>query len=79
MRVTVYLPDALAEKVRASGINVSRTCQTALREALETPLTPEQCDAVENALPKLLEALEILAPHLRAIFPADEVRKRVAS
>jgi len=33
-RVNVYLPDDLAEEVRASGINVSLVAQDALRAAL---------------------------------------------
>ena len=33
-RVNVYLPDDLAEEVRASGINVSQVTQDALRAAL---------------------------------------------
>ena len=36
MQVNIYLPDELAERVRAAeGLNVSQVCQTALREELQ--------------------------------------------
>jgi hypothetical protein len=34
-KVNVYLPDDLAEAVRASDVNVSQICQAALREVLD--------------------------------------------
>lgn len=34
MKVTVYLPDDLGEKVKAADINVSAVCQEALQEEL---------------------------------------------
>ncbi len=34
-KITVYLPDDLAERVKASDLNVSQLTQRALREALD--------------------------------------------
>lgn len=34
MNLTIYVPDALGERVRASDINVSATCQAALEREL---------------------------------------------
>ena len=45
-RVNVYLPDDLAEEVRASGINVSQVTQEALRAALSPLHTNRWLDDV---------------------------------
>ena len=45
-RVNVYLPDDLAEEVRASGINVSHVTQEALRATLSPLRTDRWLDDV---------------------------------
>ncbi len=48
-KVTVYLPDELAERVRASGITMSPVCQRALREAIKLPMsTPLQASPLRS-------------------------------
>lgn len=34
MQTTIYVPDELHRQIKKAGINVSRICQEALREAL---------------------------------------------
>jgi post-segregation antitoxin (ccd killing protein) len=34
VRLTIYVPDDLGERVKTSGLNVSKTCQAAFRAAL---------------------------------------------
>ena len=43
-RINVYLPDELAERVKASGINVSRLAQQALQGALDDRLADHWLD-----------------------------------
>ena len=45
-RVNVYLPDDLADEVRAADINVSAVSQAALREALAARQVDEWLDEV---------------------------------
>lgn len=45
-RINVYVPDELADEVRAAGLNVSSLTQQALRRALASARTDEWLDAV---------------------------------
>lgn len=47
-RVNIYLPDDLAEQVRASGINVSGVAQDALRAALAVRAVDEWLEEVAS-------------------------------
>ncbi|MGH2762439.1 MAG: type II toxin-antitoxin system CcdA family antitoxin [Thermoleophilaceae bacterium] len=67
-RVNVYLPDELAQRARAAGINISGVAQQALRGALAPGETDRWLDRLE-ALP----AADI--PHERAIAALDAARE----
>lgn len=47
-RVNVYLPDDLARRARAEGLNVSSLAQDALREALARRETDRWLDGLEG-------------------------------
>jgi post-segregation antitoxin (ccd killing protein) len=49
-KVTIYLPDDLAERVRASGISMSPVCQRALQEEVEKMQATEQLKAREERI-----------------------------
>jgi post-segregation antitoxin (ccd killing protein) len=50
-RVNVYLPDELAERARAAGLNISGVAQDALRAALRRAETDTWLDRLD-ALPR---------------------------
>lgn len=66
-RVNVYLPDELAERARAAGVNISGITQEAIRHALASIETDRWLDRLE-ALP----AREVA--HERVIRALDEAR-----
>jgi post-segregation antitoxin (ccd killing protein) len=66
-RVNVYLPDELAERARAAGVNISGITQEAIRHALASIETDRWLDRLE-ALP----AREVA--HERVICALDEAR-----
>jgi hypothetical protein len=47
-KVTIYLPDELAERVRASGVSMSPVCQRALQEEVEKMQATEEMKAREE-------------------------------
>lgn len=71
-RVNVYVPDELAERARAAGLNISGVTQDALREALaanETDRWLERLDRlsrVEIAHERVMHALEAARDELGA-------------
>lgn len=46
-KITVYLPDDLAEQVKASQLNVSQVTQDALRRALDSSRMATWLDALD--------------------------------
>ncbi len=66
-RLTVYLPDQLAEQARAAGLNISAITQDAVRRALASTDTDAWLDRVE-----LLPHNEV--SHERVITTLDEAR-----
>jgi len=50
-RVNVYLPDDLAEKARAAGVNVSNVTQQALRQELGRRTTDDWVDRINRLSP----------------------------
>lgn len=67
-RVNVYLPDELAQRARAAGLNISGVAQEALRGALMRGETDRWLDRLE-ALPRH----DI--PHGRVIDALDAARE----
>jgi post-segregation antitoxin (ccd killing protein) len=67
-RVNVYLPDELAQRVRAAGLNISGVAQEALRSALVRDETDRWIDRV-RALP----SADI--PHERVLEVLDAARE----
>ncbi|HSH58539.1 MAG TPA: type II toxin-antitoxin system CcdA family antitoxin [Acidimicrobiales bacterium] len=49
-KVTIYLPDELAERVRASGISMSPVCQRALQEEVERMQATAEMKAREERI-----------------------------
>lgn len=64
-KVTIYLPDELAEKVRASGISMSPVCQRALDEEVERMQAIEEMQAREERI-----VIQIAGPGERMIEQA---------
>ena len=60
-RVNVYLPDDLADEVRAADINVSAVSQAALREALAARQVDEWLDEVGRLPSAGVAQAEVLA------------------
>jgi post-segregation antitoxin (ccd killing protein) len=67
-RVNVYLPDDLAQRARAAGLNISGLTQDALRDALTRNETDSWLDRLE-ALPRTDIA------HGRVIDAVDAARE----
>ncbi|WP_249009862.1 type II toxin-antitoxin system CcdA family antitoxin [Conexibacter sp. DBS9H8] len=67
-RVNVYLPDELAERARAAGVNISGVTQDALRGALASVDTDRWLDRLER-----LPARDVA--HERVICALDEARE----
>jgi post-segregation antitoxin (ccd killing protein) len=67
-RVNVYLPDELADRARAAGLNISGVAQEALRRALMRGETDRWLDRLE-ALPRTD------VPHGRVIDALDAARE----
>lgn len=49
-KVTIYLPDELAERVKASGMSMSPVCQRALQEEVEKMQTTQGLKAREERI-----------------------------
>lgn len=60
-RVNVYLPDDLADEVRASGINVSQVTQEALRAVLSPIRTDSWLDDVRRLGPTGVSSEDVAA------------------
>ncbi|MEV6980949.1 type II toxin-antitoxin system CcdA family antitoxin [Sphaerisporangium sp. NPDC051017] len=61
MKTSVYLPDALAEQVKAHGISISEVTQEALRQAVQKAELKE----------KFMSDIHAVAERLRATIDAD--------
>lgn len=67
-RVNVYLPDELAERARAAGVNISGITQDALRAALASADTDSWLDRLER-----LPASDVAHEHvIRAVNEARD-------
>lgn len=66
-RVNVYLPDELAERARAAGVNISGVTQDALRTALAVVDTDRWLDGLEQVPGSGV-------PHQRVIQALDAAR-----
>ncbi len=66
-RVNVYLPDELAQKARAAGLNVSKVTQQALSNTLAQSETNRWLDHLD-CLPR------VEVSHRRVIDAIDEAR-----
>ena len=71
-RVNVYLPDELAQRARAAGLNISGVAQEALRAALMRDETDSWLDRLE-ALPRTDIA------HGRVIEAIDAAREELGA
>ena len=71
-RVNVYLPDELAERARAAGVNISGITQDALRGALASVDTDSWLDRLER-----LAASDVA--HERVIRALDEARDELGA
>jgi post-segregation antitoxin (ccd killing protein) len=67
-RVNVYLPDDLAQRARAAGLNISGVAQEALRAALMRP-------EVDSWLDRLEAQPRADIPHGRVIDALDAARE----
>jgi post-segregation antitoxin (ccd killing protein) len=71
-RVNIYLPDELAERARAAGLNVSGVTQNALREALAADETDRWLDGLDRlarvdiAHDRVMDAVEAAREELGA-------------
>jgi hypothetical protein len=71
-RVNVYLPDELAERARAAGVNVSGVTQSAIRAALAGIDTDTWLDRLDR-----LPNNDV--PHERVISALDEAREELGA
>jgi len=71
-RVNVYLPDELAERARAAGVNISGVTQDAIRSALAGMDTDRWLDRL-NELP------QASVPHERVIRALDAARDELGA
>lgn len=71
-RVNVYLPDELAQRARAAGVNISGVTQEALRSALAKVDTDTWLDRLER-----LPTNDI--PHEQVIRALDEARDELGA
>ena len=67
-KTSIYLPDDLAEQVRAHGIPVSEVAQTALRQAVR------DAEIKENVMTDLQAVAERLHANRGAVTEADQAR-----
>lgn len=49
-KVTIYLPDELAERVKASGVSMSPVCQRALQQEVEKMQTTQDLEARQERI-----------------------------
>ena len=66
-RVNVYLPDELAERARAAGLNISGVTQDAIRSALAGSDTDRWLDRLDG-----LPSNDV--PHQHVISALDDAR-----
>jgi post-segregation antitoxin (ccd killing protein) len=66
-RVNVYLPDELAERARAAGVNISGVTQDAIRSALAATNTDRWLERLA-----LLPGTDV--PHEHVITALDQAR-----
>ena len=66
-RVNVYLPDALAERARAAGLNVSGLTQGAIEAALSAAESERWLDRLQRAPRRLID-------HATVLHALDEAR-----
>lgn len=66
-RINVYLPDDLAERARAAGVNISGVTQDALRTTLAAFDTDHWLDGLD-------EVTNSTVPHERVIQALDDAR-----
>jgi len=71
-RVNVYLPDELAERARAAGVNISGVTQGAIRSALAGIDTDLWLDRLER-----LPCKDV--PHEHVIAALDEARDELGA
>ena len=71
-RVNVYLPDDLAERARAAGVNISGITQEALRSALEALDAERWLDRVDR-LPRTEVA------HARVLGAINDARDELGA
>lgn len=71
-RVNVYLPDELAERARAAGVNISGITQDAIRGALASVETDRWLDRLER-----LPTREVA--HERVIRALDAARDELGA
>ncbi|MFI7079511.1 Clp protease N-terminal domain-containing protein [Micromonospora sp. NPDC049903] len=67
-KINVYLPDALAERVRQARLPVSRICQTALTQALDGADRSAQDAVADLALPEPVDLAPPPNHHVAAIL-----------
>ncbi len=63
-KINVYLPDALAERVRTAGLPVSAICQAALSEALALTVSWEEAVTEKSDLPEQIAFDRPVTKHL---------------
>jgi post-segregation antitoxin (ccd killing protein) len=71
-RVNIYLPDELAERARAAGVNVSGVTQDAIRNALAATDTDRWLDRLDQ-MPRAG------VPHERVIRALDAARDELGA
>jgi post-segregation antitoxin (ccd killing protein) len=71
-RVNVYLPDELAERARAAGVNISGVTQEAIRSALAGLDTDRWLDSLD-------EMPRTRVPHERVIRALDAARDELGA
>jgi post-segregation antitoxin (ccd killing protein) len=71
-RVNVYLPDELADRARAAGVNISGVTQNALRNALYGMDTDRWLDRLD-------QTPRTSVPHERVIRALDDARDELGA
>jgi post-segregation antitoxin (ccd killing protein) len=67
-RINVYLPDDLASRVRAAGVNVSAVTRAALEEELSVAASTEWLSRLDRLTPIAVEHGDVL----EAVYGARE-------
>jgi post-segregation antitoxin (ccd killing protein) len=69
-RINVYLPDDLAHRARAAGVNISGVTQDAIRNALAAADTDRWLDRLEQTTGSSV-------PHERVLLALDAARNEL--